>query len=103
MKQTMDQIKTTFATLMQENGFQYTDKTSFNNSFIYAREWRRTDDVLWYGPMETSIRIEAHESYGYPIIHIYRDGRLTEQRDYSSPKRAINAIREILRCAGYTL
>ena len=24
-------------------------------------------------------------------------------RDYSSPKRAINAIREILRCAGYEL
>ena len=77
MKQTTEQIKTTFATLMHENGFQYTGRTS--------------------------IRIEAHESYGYPIIHIYRDGRLTEQRDYSSPKRAINAIREILRCAGYTL
>lgn len=101
MKQTMDQIKATFVTLMNENGFQYTGKTSYTNNFIYAREWRETSEVVWYGQMESSLRIEAYERYGIPIIHIYHNGRLSEQRDYSSPKRAMNAIREIIHCAGY--
>ena len=51
--------------------------------------------------MESTYRIEAFESYGTPIIHLYENGRLIGQRDYSSPKRAMNAIREIIRCAGY--
>jgi len=103
MKQTMAQIKATFVTLMHENGFQYTGRTTYDGSFIYAREWRETSEVAWYGKMESTFRIEAHESYGIPIIHIYRNGRLSEQRDYSSPKRAMNAIREIIRCAGYAM
>ena len=103
MKQTIAQIKATFVALMQENGFQYTGKTSPNNNFIFAREWRQVSDILWYGQMESTLRIEAYESYGIPIIHIYRNGCLSEQRDYSSPKRAMNAIREIIRCAGYAM
>lgn len=43
----------------------------------------------------------ASISYGYPMIRMYEDGRQIDRRDYSSPKRALNAMKEIIRCAGY--
>lgn len=93
--------KTTFADIMHQNGFQYTGKTSYDNQFIYGREWRKASDVLWYGEMESSFRIEAYEDYGYPMVFLYENGRLIDRRNYSSPKRCINALREILRIRGY--
>lgn len=63
----------------------------------------RGDHIVPYGPMESTYKIMAHISYGVPIIQLFEDGRALGTRDYSSPKRAINAIREILRCAGYEL
>lgn len=93
--------KITFPEIMQQNGFQYTGKTSYDGQFIYGREWRKTSNVLWYGEMESSFRIEAYESYGYPMVFLYENGRLIDRRDYSSPKRCINALREILRIRGY--
>ena len=35
------------------------------------------------------------------MVALYEDGRLIDRRDYSSPKRCINALREILRIRGY--
>ena len=93
--------KATFAEIMQQNGFQYIGKTSYDGQFIYGREWRKTANVLWYGEMESSFRIEAYESYGYPMVFLYENGRLIDRRDYSSPKRCINALREILKIRGY--
>ena len=93
--------KTNFPEIMQQNGFQYTGKTSHDGQFIYGREWRKTANVLWYGEMESSFRIEAYESYGYPMVTLYENGRQIDRRDYSSPKRCINALREILRIRGY--
>lgn len=101
MKQTVEQMKKTFTTLMNENGFQYTGQTAYNGSFIYAREWKRTSQVCWCGETESTYRIEAYESYGIPLIRLYQNGRIIGHRDYSSPKRAMNAMREIIRCAGY--
>ncbi|HIT69977.1 MAG TPA: hypothetical protein IAC36_08755 [Candidatus Aphodomonas merdavium] len=95
--------KITFNELLEQNGFHYTGKTSDYGGFIYEREWRRTSEVVWHGEMEFTYRIEAHDSMGTPIIRLFDNGRLVGVRDYSSPKRAINAMREILRCAGYTL
>ena len=88
---------------MQQNGFQHLGKTTYDGRFIYEREWRKTPDLAWYGEKESTYRIEGYESYGTPIIRLYENGRSLGMRDYSSPKRAINAIREILRCAGYTM
>ena len=93
--------KTNFAEIMQQNGFQYTGKTSHDGQFIYGREWRKTINVLWYGEMESSFRIEVYESYGYPKVTLYEDGRQIDRRNYSSPRRCINALREILRIRGY--
>lgn len=95
--------KATFADIMQQNGFQYTGKTSYNGQFIYGREWRKTEMVLWHGEMESSFRIEAYESYGYPMVTLYENGRQIDRRDYSSPRRCINALREILRIRGYDM
>lgn len=93
--------KATFTEIMQQNGFQYTGKTSYDGQFIYGREWRKTSNVLWYGEMESSFRIEAYESYGYPMVSLYENGRQIDFRNYSSPKRCINALREILKIRGY--
>ena len=93
--------KATFTEIMQQNGFQYTGKNSYDGNFIFGREWHKTYNVLWYGEMESSFRIEAYESYGCPMVTLYEDGRLIDRRDYSSPKRCINALREILRIRGY--
>ena len=93
--------KATFTEIMQQNGFQYTGKTSYDGNFIFGREWRKMEKVLWHGEMESSFRIEAYESYGYPMVALYEDGRLIDRREYSSPKRCINALREILRIQGY--
>ena len=95
--------KITFSELLEQNGFHYTGKTSDYGGFIYEREWRKTTDLAWYGEKESTYRIEGYESYGTPIIRLYENDRPLGMRDYSSPKRAINAIREILRCAGYTM
>ena len=86
-----------------EAGGLYLGATTYDGSFIYQRTWHRTDEVAFYGPMESTYKIVAHISYGVPIIQLFEDGRALGTRDYSSPKRAINAIREILRCAGYEL
>ena len=91
----------TFTEIMQQNGFQYTGKTSYDGNFIFGRDWRKMEKVLWHGEMESSFRIEAYESYGYPMVALYEDGRLIDRRDYSSPKRCINALRKILRIRGY--
>ena len=103
MKQTIAMKQAAFEELMREHGFQYLGATTYDGSFIYQRTWHRTDEVAFYGPMESTYKIMAHISYGVPIIQLFEDGHALGTRDYSSPKRAINVIREILRCAGYEL
>ena len=103
MKQTIAMKQAAFEELMREHGFQYLGATTYDGSFIYQRTWHRTGEVAFYAPMESTYKIMAHISYGVPIIQLFEDGRALGTRDYSSPKRAINAIREILRCAGYEL
>ena len=93
--------KVTFMDIMQQNGFQYTGMTSYDGNFIFVREWRKVANVLWYGEMESNFRIEAYESCGYPMVILYEDGCMIDRRDYSSPKRCINALREILKIRGY--
>ena len=103
MKQTDAMKQAAFEGLMREHGFQYLGATTYDGNFIYQRTWHRTDNVAFHGPMESAYKITAYISYRVPIIQLFQDGRALGTRDYSSPKRAINAIREILRCAGYEL
>ena len=103
MKQRDAMKQAAFEGLMREHGFQYLGATTYDGNFIYQRTWRRTDNVAFYGPMESTYKITAYISYGVPIIQLFQDGRALGTRDYSSPKRAMNAIKEIIRCAGYEM
>ena len=89
MKQTIAMKQAAFEELMREHGFQYLGATTYDGSFIYQRTWHRTDEVAFYGPMESTYKIMAHISYGVPIIQLFEDGHALGTRDYSSPKRAI--------------
>lgn len=101
MKKTITQLRDEFIEIMTGNGFEATGEATCDGSAIFAREWVKSSDVLWYGSTTSTMKITAYISFGYPIINIYRNGRREERRDYSSPKRAINAIKEIILCAGY--
>lgn len=103
MTQTAKTKQAAFGELMRENGFQYLGATTYDGNFMYERTWRQTSDVAFYGPMESSYKVVAYISYGTPIIQLFQNGRALGTRDYSSPKRALNAIREIIRCAGYEM
>ena len=101
MKKSIEQIQKEFIEIMTENGFEGTGEASCNGDAIFAREWTQTVDLAWYGPKTSTLKITAYLSFGYPMINIYLNGRHEDARDYSSPKRAINAIKEIIRCKGY--
>ena len=40
--------KTNFAEIMQQNGFQYTGKTSYDGNFIFGREWHEILRIRGY-------------------------------------------------------
>jgi len=98
---TTQQKQAEFLTLMQENGYILSGKKTSRGHDVYTRTWKRIADIAWYGAKECSLTIEVHEECGYPIARIYQDGHMKDCRDYSSPKRAINALREVVSFAGY--
>ena len=60
--------------------------------------------VAWYGETTDRLEIRMWNSYGYPMVRVIRNGRPEDKaRYYSSPNRAMNAIAEIARCAGYDM
>ena len=91
---TTEQAQKDFDKLITENGFTIAGYTSDTGNPIYQRTWKKQENEL-----EIRIRL----SFGYPLVSVKRNGKLESNliRDYSSPKRAMNAIREIVRCAGY--
>lgn len=103
MKQTDQQKQAAFEELMRENGFHYLGATTYDRHFIYERTWRRNVQVAFYGEHESTYKVTAYISYGVPIIQLFDNGRALGTRNYSSPKRAVNAIKEIIRCAGYAM
>ena len=99
----IQQTRDEFFRLMADNGFESTGSADYDGNVIFAREWTRTCQVVWYGECASTYRVTARISFGTPLIQLYENGCPLGQRDYSSPKRAMNAIREIVRCAGYVL
>ena len=101
MKKTTEQMKAEFITLMNENGFTPNGERLYDGREVYSRVWVKEVEVVWHGKMESLLEIKVSESYGFPLISIFKNGRLESRRDYSTPKRAINAMREIVTFAGY--
>ena len=98
---TTAQRQAEFITLMGQNGYALSDKQTHGGGDIYTRTWNRVFNVAWHGQKECSITIEVYEDLGYPIARIYHNGKMSGCRDYSSPKRAVNALREVVKFAGY--
>ena len=83
-----------FMELIQKNGFTEVAKTTDTNNTVYHRVWRRDGDKL-------EIRMML---CGTAVLAAARRNGCDDPkfiRDYSSPKRAMNAIREIVRFAGF--
>ena len=103
MAKTTQQKQAEFITLMNQHGFTLNGKTLYDGRPIYSRKWSKETEVVWYGKSESNMEIKVYEFDGFPLIAIFRNGKPDgRRRDYSTPKRAINAIREIVTFAGYT-
>ena len=101
---TTEKANKDFETLTKANGFKATGETTSTGCEIYSRDWNRKVLVAWYGESTDRLEITTWISYGIQMVRITRNGRPEGRiRDYSSPKRAMNAIAEIARCAGYSM
>lgn len=100
---TKEQAQRDFDELIAKNNFTLAGHTSDTGNPIYHRIWKRTVQVAWYGEQEEALEVRILLSFGYPLVTIKRNGRQDPKfiRDYSSPKRAMNAIREIVKFAGF--
>ena len=103
MAKTTEQLKAEFINLMAENSFVKSGETLSGGREVYHRIWTKEVDVVWHGKMESKMEIKVDEKDGIPMIRIYKDGSLKSRhgRGYSSPKRMINALREIITFAGF--
>ena len=102
MAKTTEQKQAEFIALMSEHGFTPNGETTYDGRPIYSRVWTKESEVLWHGKCKSSMEIKVHEYDAFPLISIFHNGRQDgRSRDYSTPKRAINAMREIVRCAGF--
>ena len=90
--------------LVEKHDFQYEGELTYDGRQIFTRRWAKKIEVVWYGESESTLEIKISMGYGIPLVRIIRDGRREDRpRDYSSPKRAFNAIGEIVRCAGFEM
>ena len=100
---TIEQAQRDFDELIAKNGFTIAGRTSDTGIPIYHRVWKKTEQVAWHGEQGETLEARILLSYGYPLVTIKRNSRQDPKfiRDYSSPKRAMNAIREIVKFAGF--
>ena len=100
---TIEQAQRDFDELIAKNGFTLAGRTSDTGNPIYHRVWKKTVQVAWHGELEETLEARILLSYGCPLVTIKHNDRQDPKviRDYSSPKRAMNAIREIVKFAGF--
>jgi len=101
---TLEKASKDMNALVAQHDFKYEGETTYDGHQIFTRRWKQKTQVAWYGESESTLEIKISMSYGVPLVRIIRDGRSEDRaRDYSSPKRAFNAIGEIVRCAGFEM
>jgi hypothetical protein len=101
MVKTMEQKSAEFIALMASNGFAPNGEKMYDGRAVYSRFWSKDVEVVWYGQQQSTFEIKVDEAYGIPGIRIFKNGKLESRRDYSTPKRAITAMREIVTYAGF--
>ena len=91
---TTEKAQKDFMELIQKNGFTEVAKTTDTQKTVYHRIWRRDSDKLEIRMMLCGTAVLAAAR---------RNGHDDPKfiRDYSSPKRAMKAIREIVKFAGF--
>lgn len=101
---TMEKAAKDMKDLVAQYGFKYEGELRYDGMQIFTRRWSKKTHVVWHGESETTLEIKVSMSYGVPLVRIILNGRQEDRpRDYSSPKRAFNAIGEIVRCAGFEM
>ena len=100
---TLEKAQKDFMELIAKNGFTEAAKTTDTQNTVYHREWAREVDVAWHGKQQDTLEVRITLSDRYPLVVVKRNGKQDPKfmRDYSSPKRAMNAIREIVKFAGF--
>ena len=91
---TIEKAQKDFVELTQKNGFTEAAKTTDTQNTVYHREWICESDKLEIRMMLCGTAVLAAAR---------RNGHDDPKfiRDYSSPKRAMKAIHEIVRFAGF--
>lgn len=99
----MEKARADFERLISENGFEDSGDRWFETEPIYQREWSRPVTVAFYGECTETLTVRIAFDCVTPFVSISRNGRVGDIRCYTSPKRAMNAIREIARYAGFEM
>jgi hypothetical protein len=100
---TQEKARADFDKLIADNGFTEAAKTTDTNNTIYHREWAREVEVAWYGKQQNTLEMRVMLCGTAVLLIVKRNGKDDPKfvRDYNSPKRAMNAMREIATCAGF--
>ncbi len=102
---TTEKAQADFDMLITQNCFKLAGYATDTGNPIYHRIWTKQVQIAWQGEQTDKLEIRIYLSYGIPLVSVKRNERLERRllRSYSSPKRAMNAIREIVRCAGFEM
>jgi len=101
MTKTSEQKNAEFIDLLTANGFTLSDETTHDGRPVYSRSWSKQVQVVWYGQQESTMEIRADIAWGIPAIRIFKNSRFEDHRCHTSPKRCVNAMREIVSYAGF--
>ena len=101
MKKSLEQINREFNEIMAICGLRATNRTDYSGNTLYFRRWKCGTSTEGNAGDQHEYMILASCQNGIPTIWVYQDGRRIDLREYCSPKRAINGIKDIIRRAGY--
>lgn len=92
---TSEQAQKEFNEMITKNGFTEAARTTDTNIIVYHRVWNNDNET-------TEVRIML--SYIYTLVSVKHNGKADPKfiRDYSSPKRAMSAIRTMVLNAGFS-
>ena len=91
---TSEKVQRDFIDIITKNGFTEAARTTDTNNIIYHRVWQKEDETL-------EVRIML--SHTYALVTVRHNGNDDPKfiRDYSGPKRAMSAIRTMVRNRGF--
>ena len=92
---TIEKAQREFSDIITNNSFTEAARTTDTNNIVYHRVWNNDNETL-------EVRIML--SYIYTLVTVSHNGKADPQfiRDYSSPKRAMSAIRTMVLNAGFS-